>query len=170
MAKTLWLMCGVPGVGKSWFAKNQLMRPGWVYISRDEIRFSIVKNEEEYFSHEKEVFRKFAERIAAALIWDTDDVVADATHLNWGSRRKLIQAIKQYAFMENVQIIPVVVTASLETCLKRNAMRTGREFVPKGVIRRMSYQLTDPKNDPYKYTAIMRVTNEQEIKEVLTYD
>ena len=170
MAKTLWLMCGVPGVGKSWFAKNILMRPGWIYISRDEIRFSIVKNEEEYFSHEKEVFRKFAERIAAALIWDTDDVVADATHLNWGSRRKLMGALKQYAFMENVQIIPVVVTASLKTILARNQLRNGRERVPEDVIKRMLGHMNDPKNDPYKYTAIMRVTNEQEIKEVLNYD
>ena len=170
MAKTLWLMCGVPGVGKSWFAKNILMRPGWIYISRDEIRFSIVKNEEEYFSHEKEVFRKFAERIAAALIWDTDDVVADATHLNWGSRRKLMGALKQYAFMENVQIIPVVVTASLKTILARNQLRNGRERVPEDVIIRMLKSMSNPEKDPYKYTAIMRVTNEQEIKEVLNYD
>ena len=170
MAKTLWLMCGVPGVGKSWFAKNRLMRSGWVYISRDEIRFSIVKNEEEYFSHEKEVFRKFAERIASTLIWAANDVVADATHLNWGSRRKLIQAIKQYAFMENIQIIPVVVTASLKTILARNQLRNGRERVPEDVIKRMLGRMNDPKNDPYKYTAIMRVTNEQGTKEVLTHD
>lgn len=170
MAKTLWLMCGVPGVGKSWFAKNRLMRPGWVYISRDEIRFSIVKNEEEYFSHEKEVFLKFVDRIASTLTWDADDVVADATHLNWGSRRKLMKALKRYAFMENVQIIPVVITASLKTILARNQLRNGRERVPEDMIRRMLGRMNDPKNDPYKYTAIMRVTNEQEIKEVLNYD
>jgi len=160
MAKTLWLMCGVPGVGKSWFAKNRLMRPGWVYISRDEIRFSIVKNEEEYFSHEKEVFHKFVDRIADTLIWDADDVVADATHLNWGSRRKLMEALKRYAFMENIQIIPVVVTASLKTILARNQLRNGRERVPEDVIRRMLGRMCDPELDPYKYTAIMRVTNE----------
>lgn len=160
MARTLWLMCGVPGVGKSWFAINKLMRPEWVYISRDEIRFSIVKNEEEYFSHEKEVFRKFAERIASALTWDTDDVVADATHLNWGSRRKLLDALKRYAFMEDVQIIPVVVTANIKTIFERNQSREGRARVPEDVIKRMLKSMSDPEKDPYKYTAIMRVRNE----------
>lgn len=37
----LILMCGVPGSGKSTWAKQHL-KPSDVYISRDEIRFSLV--------------------------------------------------------------------------------------------------------------------------------
>lgn len=159
MNKTLWLMCGVPGVGKSWFAKNRLWRPGWVYISRDEIRFSIVKNEEEYFSHEKEVFYKFVDRIANTLTWDADDVIADATHLNWGSRRKLLKAINKYYPVEMLDIIPVVVEAKLDDILDRNKLRNGRARVPENVICRMRASMSDPEKDPYKYAAIMRVKN-----------
>ena len=51
MSKTLWLMCGAPGSGKSYFAKNILINDDhWFYVSRDEIRFRIIKNDEEYFS------------------------------------------------------------------------------------------------------------------------
>lgn len=174
MLKTLYMMVGVPGSGKSWFAQNNLVPSWdyrWAYISRDQIRFGILEDKEDYFAHEDEVYKAFVKAIAWNLNdLSTTEVIADATHLNWKSRRKLLDALAQSVDMSKVDVIPVVVTASLETCLKRNAMRTGREFVPKSVIRRMSYQLTDPKNDPYKYTAIMRVTNEQEIKEVSIHD
>ena len=57
---TLYILIGVPGVGKSYFAKKKLMEgPGWKYISRDEIRYSLLKEGEDYFSHENEVFEKF---------------------------------------------------------------------------------------------------------------
>ena len=47
----LWIMVGIPGSGKSYFAKNILMTDdSWQYISRDEVRFSIIKDDEEYFS------------------------------------------------------------------------------------------------------------------------
>jgi predicted kinase len=71
-----------------------------------------------------------------------------------------MEALKRYAFMENIQIIPVVVTANLKTILARNQLRNGRERVPEDVIRRMLGRMCDPELDPYKYTAIMRVTNE----------
>lgn len=161
MAKTLWLMCGAPGSGKTWVAKNVLMHPNWIYVSRDEIRFSIVKNEEEYFSHEKEVFYEFMKTIASALTWAEDsNVIADATHLNWGSRRKLLQALEKNTIMENVQVIPVVVTADIKTIFERNQSREGRARVPEDVIRKMLRSMNDPEKDPYKYTAIMRVKNE----------
>ena len=47
----LFLMSGVPGAGKSTFLKNRIKKDTSVVISRDVIRFSIVKPEEDYFSH-----------------------------------------------------------------------------------------------------------------------
>ena len=53
----LWIMVGIPGSGKSYFAKNILMTDdSWQYISRDEVRFSMVKENEPYFSKEYNVF------------------------------------------------------------------------------------------------------------------
>lgn len=160
MNKTLYIMCGAPGSGKTWFAKNKLMKDSnWDYISRDEVRFSIVKNDEEYFSHETAVFNEFVEKIAVALEWGNDNIIADATHLNWGSRRKLLQALVAYYPIEMLDIIPVVIDAKLEDILERNKLRDGRARVPEETIRRMYRNISDPVKDPYKYTAIMRVKN-----------
>lgn len=160
MNKTLWIMCGAPASGKSWFAKNKLMKGrDWEYISRDEVRFSIIEDDEEYFSHETEVFNEFINKIATALDWGHDNVIADATHLNWGSRRKLLQVLEKNCVMEDVDVIPVVIKAKLEDVFKRNALRDGRARVPEETIRKMYNKRSDPEKDPYKYAAIMRVKN-----------
>ena len=157
MSKTLWMMVGVPGSGKTWFAKHKLIQGlGWRYVSRDEVRFSIITDEDEYFSKEKEVFREFINRIKAAFNDDgIFNVVADATHLNWPSRRKLINAIG----VSDINIIPVVIQSNIEDSIQRNEEREGRAVVPRSVMRQMNASLTDPKTDDFKYTAIMYVDN-----------
>ena len=160
MNKTLWIMCGAPASGKSWFAKNKLMKDSnWDYISRDEVRFSMIKDDEEYFSHETAVFNAFIGKITFALEYGNDNIIADATHLNWGSRRKLLKALEKYISLENVDIIPVVIDTKLEDVFERNKLRDGRARVPEKTIRRMYRNISDPTKDPYKYTAIMRVKN-----------
>ena len=158
--KTLWIMVGIPGSGKTWFAKNKLMKGrDWEYISRDEVRFSMVEDNEEYFSHEKEVFREFINQITTSLLLNNGNVIADATHLNWSSRHKLLQTLSKKVNMEKVDVIPVVIDAKLEDILERNKLRSGRERGPEEVIRKMNASMNDPEKDPYKYTAIMRVRN-----------
>ena len=160
MNKTLWIMCGAPGSGKTWFAKNKLMKDSnWDYISRDEVRFSMIKDDEEYFSHETVVFNAFIGKITFALGYGNDNIIADATHLNWGSRRKLLKALEKYISLENVDIIPVVIEAKLEDVFERNKLRDGRARVPEDVIRKMYNSMSNPEKDPYKYAAIMRVKN-----------
>ena len=160
MNKTLWLMCGAPASGKSWFARNKLMKDSnWDYISRDEVRFSMIKDDEEYFSHETAVFNAFIGKITFALEYGNDNIIADATHLNWGSRRKLLKALNKYYPIEELNIIPVVIDAKLEDVFERNKLRDGRARVPEETIRRMYKNISDPAKDPYKYTAIMRVRN-----------
>jgi len=162
MSKTLWMMCGCPGSGKTWFAKHKLMNgTGWRYISRDEIRFSIIKNEEDYFSHEKEVYAEFLKQINSALEGEgIFNVVADATHLDGRSRLKLINYLNDVRHgLKDINIIPVVVQTELEEAFRNNDQREGRSVVPHSVIRRMNMQFVDPKEDDFKYTAIMYVDN-----------
>ena len=60
------LMCGIPGSGKSYWVRHH-MTDADAYISRDQIRFSMLKEGEEYFSHENEVFEEFIAQIQNAI-------------------------------------------------------------------------------------------------------
>lgn len=140
----LYIMCGIPGSGKTYLANKYLKNNNVRYISRDEIRFSIIKENEEYFSHEKEVFKKFAEAVAQALI-NGFDAIADATHLNRISRDKLIRAIDQYTTDYTIEY--VVADAPLDLCMKRNASREGRARVPDVIMYRMAKSFEDITNE-----------------------
>lgn len=133
---TLYMMVGAPGSGKSYFAKRLYQRmDNCTWISRDEVRMAIVKDDEKYFSHEKEVFKEFVARIA---LWmrSNYDVIADATHLNFPSRRKLVNALADQEGLtkDDYEIIFVVMDTALATCVARDAKRTGRQHVTEKVI------------------------------------
>ena len=148
MSPRLYILCGLPASGKSTFAWNFIKNNDIRYVSRDEIRFSMIKENEEYFSHEKEVFKKFAGTIAQTLI-DGFDVIADATHLNHISRDKLIRAIDQYTIEYTITYI--VLETSLETCIKRNTLREGRARVPDSVMKSMAENWEDITNSEKSY-------------------
>jgi len=158
--KTLYIMCGIPGSGKTHYAKNHLIpHAHYSYISRDEIRFDLVGENEDYFSKEKEVYRLFVAEIIHALKNPLNDcVVADATHINWASRKKLINAISKELPLDNrLNIVPIVIRTKLATCLKRNHQRKGRAVVPDEVIEKMYHRFLDPTWDPFNYDGIMYV-------------
>lgn len=157
---TLYILVGAPGSGKSYYAKHNLN--DYVYISRDEVRFSMITDEDDYFSKEKQVYKEYVRRIKEALLnKDNKAVVADATHLNWPSRRKLLYSLEEIILMNDIKVIPIVIQASLKTILKRNAGRTGRARVPADNIIDMYDKMTDPKNDVFHYNDIIYVNAEE---------
>ena len=126
---TLYILCGIPASGKSSWSKKFLQEyPNVHYVSRDEIRLSIIKDDESYFSHEDEVFNQFVGKIAQALS-DGFDCIADATHINYFSRKKLTYAIDSY--IEDYKIIYVIFNTDIITCLMRNRLREGRQCIPE---------------------------------------
>lgn len=127
---TLYIMCGIPASGKSTFARKYLTNIK--YVSRDIIRFSYnPTSKDEYFKHETEVFATFVSTLATALSIG-EDVIADATHLESYSRRKLTNAID--AIFSDYDIIYVACETPMKKCLERNALREGIEKVPEDVI------------------------------------
>lgn len=134
----LFLMMGVPGSGKTTWCKEHLKNTD-KYISRDEIRFNLIKNKKEYFSREKEVFKIFIEEINKNLELGFD-VYADATHLDPASREKVLVQLK--IIPEEINVIYKKV--GLETALKRNRNREGLAFVPEKVIINMFNKLLEP--------------------------
>lgn len=131
---TLYLMAGVPGSGKSTYAKANL---NGTYVSRDEIRFKLVDNKSEYFSKEKLVFKIFVETIQKALDAG-EDVIADSTLIGPGGRTKLLNALH---IPSDYCIHAIQFNIPLEVCLARNANRTGMAFVPEDVIKSMHKSL-----------------------------
>lgn len=64
--KKVFIMCGPPGSGKStWVRERLTSNDEW--ISRDNVRFSIVREDEDYFSHEDDVFDTFINYINQTL-------------------------------------------------------------------------------------------------------
>lgn len=150
MAKQLFIMIGAPGSGKSTWVKKQLRNDIDAYVSRDEIRFSMLQDDDAYFAKEKEVFDTFAEQIAMYLNDDNDiyRVFADASHLNYGSRMKLLNTLKAKGVDLNlININYIYMFTSLETCLQRNALREGRARVPDKTIEEMYRSLREPEHD-----------------------
>lgn len=132
----VFLMCGIPGSGKSTFCKQHLSN--CYYISRDMIRFSLLTDEnDDYFSKEKIVKQLFFKEISACAT-DGRDFVIDATHLTKASRRKILSLLK------TSQVYCVYLKTSLKVALERNAKRQGRERVPDKAILEMFKSLEEP--------------------------
>lgn len=138
----LYISCGVPGSGKTTFLKAH-KNPNEEIISRDDIRFSLLKEGEDYFSHEKEVFDIFVSKITQLINAGTN-VYADATHLNSASRAKLTDALFD-AGCQPADVQAILFDIPIDICLKRNENRKGtKAYVPRGVIRRMFESLSYP--------------------------
>lgn len=143
LKKTLYIMCGVPGSGKStWIQKHIDSFDGSVFLaSRDAIRFLMLKDGEDYFAHENEVYDEFINQIKLGLE-NHDITIADATHISIGSRKKLLKSLGKS--LKNVKVIAMVIKTDFDTIVKQNDMREGRARVPLSVLRRMNIQFTMP--------------------------
>ena len=150
----LYLLVGIPGSGKSTWIRDHIHDYDSL-ISRDTIRFLLVKENEEYFSRENEVFEQFIENIQACLTSDDWDIYVDATHLNEKARNKVLDRLD---IPDDVAIIPVYFDVCPEVALQRNARREGRARVPDSVILNMYGSLTPPSfKEKHKYAEIWRI-------------
>lgn len=151
--KTLYLMCGPAGSGKTTWVRQNAEAGTSAHISRDRIRFEKVRPDEYYFSREGEVYDEFVRQTVQALKapW-VDAVYADATHLTKKARHKFVLSIDEYCDFE---LVAIVVMPDVETCLAQNAQRTGRECVPESVIRNMYNSFQSPLGDDLRYEIII---------------
>lgn len=132
MKTRLFMMVGAPGTGKSTFVANNL-KDGFIWISRDRIRYSLLEEGDDYFAKERQVFNQFILSINEAILWDEyPNIIIDATHLTKASRAKVL---KRLASVDEIRAI--VMTTPLEIALERNTKREGRERVPDDVIKSM---------------------------------
>lgn len=161
MRKTLYLMCGPAGTGKSTYVSKKIISEDRFchHSSRDTIRFGLLKEGEHYFAREDEVFDLFCEDINETLHSDLYDCVfADATHLTAKSRQKTLDKLN----LKNIDIVPVFMEVPYTETLRRNSERTGRKFVPEKVITNMFQTYTIPTfgENKYDYAYIIMVSKD----------
>lgn len=144
MLTNLYLLCGIPGSGKTTWARHQIKSSADILLSRDEVRFALLEEGEEYFNKEKTVFKLWVNQIIEAINNENiKNIYADATHLNEASRNNLLSKLPQ----EKIKVINVVFLVPLSICLERNAQRTGRALVPQDVIENMWKRFNPPKRN-----------------------
>lgn len=140
----MYIMCGVPGCGKSTFVKNLISKAqeenndnSMFWVSRDEIRYSLFGGAENvtldnYYSKENQVRANFYEIINKGLMAGCN-VFADATHLTPASRKSLLKRI----YAKHKYTVAIVMNTPLPVCLERNSTREGVKNVPAETIRDM---------------------------------
>ena len=136
---TLYILIGVPGCGKSTWAKKHFEKNVGVCVSSDTIRKVIFRNENDQ-SHNPEVF-KIAHHVIKQWLNSDDDVVFDATNIH---KRYREQLIKEVLFEVNkpVRFVAIYFDTPIETCIARQELRDRK--VPAKVIQKMARQMEKP--------------------------
>ena len=147
-------MSGVPGSGKStWIRDHMTPRAEW--ISRDNVRFAILSDKDDYFAHEDDVFDTFINYINQTLEKDNiHSIYIDATHLNKRARDKVLRRVRK----DNIaELNCVCFNIPLETCYARNNLREGRSRVPQTAIANMyhSYRIPDKITENFNHIIIV---------------
>lgn len=141
MKTKLIVFMGPSGCGKSYLAKHiQETHDDCIIVSRDAIRFALLKDGEDYFAHEKEVVRRYYDNINRA-IGVHKYVIADATHLTVPARRKFFNNVRT----KDACTLGIWIDTPLEVALKQNAQRSGRARVDEQVIKDMYKRRVSPR-------------------------
>jgi putative nucleotidyltransferase with HDIG domain len=143
LEKEVAIMIGLPGSGKSTYAKENLST--YDYLSRDEIvqsmhpemRYSDAFNAVDHKEVDKILMKRFNK-----MLDNSDKCVVDLTNLSKKSRRKWITQAKQKGFSTRA----IVMATDFSTCVDR---RSEGKFVPYDVINNMSKRFTFPLGDEF---------------------
>lgn len=136
----LWLLIGLPGSGKSTWAKHfRQTGPAIAYISTDQIR-------QQLFGHEatqgpwpqvwQRVIHEWQQAVQQTRQGGMHGALYDATNAQRRGRRQVIKTAQALGF---TRLVAVWLDVPLADCLRRNQGRSRQ--VPTEIIQAMSRQL-----------------------------
>ena len=132
------ILVGIPGCGKTTYAKSLSVRIGGIHISSDAIRKELY-GDENIQDDPGKVFSLMHNRTLEAL-GNGIDVVYDATNVSRKDRASIMSKMPKYVNCECH-----IVWAPIETCIERDAQR--ERSVGKEVIDRMVKRFQAPYYD-----------------------
>jgi len=140
MNNTLYIAVGLPGSGKSTYAKNFIKDKEIEYLSSDELRAVYGKSEEDQtvtplvFGHIKRKVDEFLK--------DGKNVLVDATSVNRRERSDYINTAKKYG----AKVVAIVFKMDRQGLIDRNKKRgeQGGRVVPDWVIDKMIAKFEEP--------------------------
>ena len=143
MNNTLYITVGLPGSGKSTYAKNFIKDKDIEYLSSDSLRAVYGKSEEDQtvtplvFGHIKRKVDEFLK--------DGKNVMVDATSVNRKERSDYINTAKKYG----AKVVAIVFKMDRQGLIDRNKKRgeQGGRVVPDWVIDKMLAKFEEPSYD-----------------------
>ena len=129
----LYFMVGIPGSGKSTYAKELSKHAGAVIFSSDVIREEIGADGGDVSKH-SEVFKILHNRIYESLL-NGNDCIYDATNINRKKREAFLKELNSK--VSGVTKICIVMATPVDYCKMFNGGREGKAKVPHDVIDRM---------------------------------
>lgn len=140
MDNTLYIMVGLPGSGKSTYAKEFIKDQQVEYLSSDSLRAVFGKDESDQ-SVTPKVFGHIKTKVDEYLR-DNKNVLVDATSVNRKERSDYINTAKKY----NSKVVVVVFKMDRNGLIARNKKRgdEGGRVVPDWVIDKMLNKFEEP--------------------------
>ena len=143
MNNTLYITVGLPGSGKSTYAKEFIKGKEIEYLSSDSLRAVYGKSEEDQtvtplvFGHIKRKVDEFLK--------DGKNVMVDATNVNRKERSDYIKTAKKYG----AKVVAIVFKMDRQGLIERNKKRgeQGSRVVPDWVIDKMLNKFEEPSYD-----------------------
>lgn len=131
--KTLTLLIGIQGSGKSTYAASLMTKENSRCVNKDLIRENLSPTGEWSHEIESQVNKIEHEAIMNFIDLGIDLIVIDATNLSLSR----IDKFENIALKHGYHFEPIVLESSfnLDLCISRNAKREGRAKVPESVIR-----------------------------------
>ena len=134
--KTLKMMIGLPGSGKTSYAKKYLMNNNTVYLSSDQIRIDMFGYEDQ--NHNDKVFERMKNETLEAISQDFD-VIYDATNLSKKRRADIIKKVQEAGGIVEAYLL----CTPIDVILERNLMRQER-IIPWDKLQEMIKSIECP--------------------------